>query len=344
MVPGDLTTRTGGYIYDRRIAGALRSLGWSIEIRELDASFPRPTPAALAHAMRVLGDIPPGTRVIVDSLALGAMPDVIVAQAARLRLAALMHLPLAADVSAGPENAAHVETDEGRALAAVRAVVVTGTATRTLLSRYQLPAHRIIVVEPGTDRVPLARGPGGGPVQVLSVAAVHRGKGHERLLTALSTVPHPQWRLVCAGSVTRDPDTVERVMTMMTRLGLQDQVSFLGDLSASDLNGHYDRAELFVSPSRQETYGMAVADALARGLPVVATATGAIPDLVGSEAGLVVPVDDTAALSDALSRVIGDADVRTRLAAGARRVRDRLPTWDDAAVRMDAALTSLGTS
>ena len=344
MVPGDITTRTGGYIYDARIAAGLRSLGWTIDVRTLDGSFPRPSPAALAHATGVLSEMPAGTRVIVDSLALGAMPDAIAAHAPRLRIAALMHLPLAADVSAEPDMRADVEAGEGRALAAVALVIVTGTATEALLSRYGLPPGRIVVVEPGTDPAPLAHGSGAGPVALICVAAVHRGKGHEMLLQALSLMSNRDWRLVCAGDLTRDADTVRRVMTMRTRLGLQDQVSFLGDLSAADLNEHYDRAELLVSPSRQETYGMAVADALARGIPVVATATGAIPRLVGSEAGLVVPVDDAGSLAGALSRVIGDADLRRLLAAGARRVRARLPTWNDAAARMDAALTSLGTS
>lgn len=344
MVPGDITTRTGGYIYDARVADGLRSLGWTIDVRTLDGSFPRPSPAALAHAMGVLAGITAGARVIVDSLALGAMPDVIAAHASRLRIAALMHLPLAADVSADPDTRADVAAAEGRALSAVSLVIVTGTATEALLSRYRLPAGRVVVVEPGTDPAPLARGSGAGPVALLCVAAVHRGKGHEALLQALSEVANRGWRLVCAGDLTRDPDMVGRVMTMRTRLGLQDRVSFLGDLSASDLNEHYDRAALIVSPSRQETYGMAVADALARGIPVVATATGAIPKLVGSEAGLVVPVDDTASLAGALSRAIGDAELRRLLAAGARRVRARLPTWDDAAARMAAALTSLGTS
>ena len=92
-----------------------------------------------------------------------------------------------------------------------------------------------------------------------------------------------------------------------------------------------------------ETYGIAVADALARGLPVVSTATGAIPELVGDQAGLVVPAGDTAALTSALSQVLGDPHLRARLAEGARRVRDRLPAWDNAVDRMAAALDSLAT-
>jgi glycosyltransferase involved in cell wall biosynthesis len=124
-------------------------------------------------------------------------------------------------------------------------------------------------------------------------------------------------------------------------MGLDDRVSFAGDLEGAALAAAYDSADLFVLATRQETYGMAVAEALARGLPVVGTRTGAIPGLVGEDAGLVVPVGDTPALANALSRLIGDADFRARCAAGARRARERLPTWEQASARMADTLASL---
>ena len=86
---------------------------------------------------------------------------------------------------------------------------------------------------------------------------------------------------------------------------------------------------------------MAGAEALAHGLPVVATRTSAIVDLVGDEAGILVPMDDDASLRDALTRIIGDPGLRDRLAEGARRARTRLPTWDDAGGAMSAALDRL---
>jgi glycosyltransferase involved in cell wall biosynthesis len=69
--------------------------------------------------------------------------------------------------------------------------------------------------------------------------------------------------------------------------------------------------------------------------------TGAIPELLGDGAGLLVPVGDTPALVEALSRVLTDGGLRARLAEGARRMRDRLPTWDDTSDRISAALHSL---
>jgi glycosyltransferase involved in cell wall biosynthesis len=73
---------------------------------------------------------------------------------------------------------------------------------------------------------------------------------------------------------------------------------------------------------------MVVAEALAHGLPVISTATGGIPDLVGDDAGLLVPPGNADRLAAAIARVLADPLVRARFARGARRVRDRLAGWE----------------
>jgi glycosyltransferase involved in cell wall biosynthesis len=343
VVPGPLATRTGGYIYDRRIAEGLRKLGWTVDVCELDGSFPTPAPASLEYAARALGELREGSTVVVDGLAFGAMPDVVTDQAPRLRFVALVHLPLAADVRLDTHTARRVEAEERRALYAAALVIVTGKATLPLLARYELPADQVVVVEPGTDPAPLAHGSGRSAPNLLTVAHLHPGKGHEILLEALSSVAEDDWRLTCAGSLTRHPPTAQRVRALAQRLGLADRVSLVGDLDDCSLAACYDTADVFVLPTLQETYGMAVAEALARGLPVVSTRTGAIPDLVGDDAGLLVPAGDVPALAAALSRVIGEPDLRGRLAAGARRVRGRLPDWQHAATSFAATLESIDT-
>ena len=109
VVPGRLDTRTGGSLYDRRMTQGLRQRGWSVGVRELDESFPYPTPAALEHAARVLAEVRSGMLVLVDGLALGAMPAVIEHEASRLRIVALVHLPLAAEVGIDRETAARLD-------------------------------------------------------------------------------------------------------------------------------------------------------------------------------------------------------------------------------------------
>ena len=343
VVPGRLDNPTGGYQYDRRMSEGLCQHGWSVEVQELDESFPYPSSKALEHAASVLANLPDGTRLLIDGLALGAMPDVIEREAGRLRIAALVHLPLAADVSIDRATAARLEAAERRALAAAALVIVTGTATLPMLAKYELPRNRIVVVQPGTMRAALARGSGGRPLQLLSVATLNPGKGHEILIEALSLVPQRGWHLTCAGSVTRNPATADRVRAAIRKLNLEDRITLLGELDPATLDGYYDRADVFVLATLQETYGMAVAEALARGLPVVSTTTGAIADLVGADAGVLVPSGDARALAAALARVIGDDGLRVRLAEGARRVRDRLPSWEHACAKMAAALEHLNT-
>lgn len=336
IVPGCLDTLTGGYGYDRGIAAGLRDRGWSVDVRELDGSFPDPTSAAREQAARTLAALPDGATVLVDGLALGAMPAEVEREAARLRLVALVHHPLASEV--GVEQAAVLRASERRALAAARLVIVTSEATAEALAGYDVRRDRIAVVEPGTDRAPLARGSSGGFIQLLCVATLTPRKGHEVLLRALAQVPDGHWRLTCVGSVRRHPPTVERLRALMLAEGLANRVSLVGEVDASALAGHYDSADLFVLPTLYEGYGMAVAEALARGLPVVGTAAGAIPELIGGGAGIVVPPGDAEKLAAALSEVLTDASTRARLARGARRVRECLPSWPEAARKMAEAL------
>ena len=361
VVPGDLETRTGGYGYDRRIIGGLRNRGWSVHVLGLGEGFPLPAPAVRADAAKAFARIPDDSLVLVDGLALGALPEAADRERDRLKIVALVHHPLADETGIAPALAAALESSERRALAAAHAVVVTSRATAVRIADFSVAADRIFIVEPGTDPAPIARGsraasvdeprapsPKPQDVSLLCVATLTPRKGYEILIDALAAIPYRHWRLTCAGSLDRDPSTVARVRTRLRDRGLEDRVRLAGDLDAEALAAEYDRADLFVLPTLYEGYGMAVAEALARGLPVVSTATGSIEDLVlgtggvrlkpDLAAGIVVPPGDLAAFTDALSRAIGDPVLRASLAANARGVRDRLTTWKAAAAAMEEAL------
>jgi glycosyltransferase involved in cell wall biosynthesis len=221
-------------------------------------------------------------------------------------------------------------------------VVVTSRATgRRVCDLYGLAPARLSVVEPGTDPAPLAGGSGGAGVQLLSVANLIARKGYDLLFRALARLPRTLercWRLTCAGSLEHDRATAEQLQAQIVASGLHDRVLLAGELEGPRLAEAYHTADLFVLATRYEGYGMAVAEAIARGLPVVSTRTGAIPDLVGDSAGLLVEPGDEQALTEALDRVIRGDDLRRRLAEGARAVRSRLPTWEQAAERMAAVL------
>jgi glycosyltransferase involved in cell wall biosynthesis len=333
-VAGTLDTRTGGSIYNRRMAEALRSLNWTVSVIELEGAFPEPRPSDRAAAAKAFAALPSGSTVLVDGLAFSALPELAEAERSRLNLVGLVHLPVAAAFGLDDQRAARLAASERRALAAATGVIITGPGARAALARYTLPGDRVWLVEPGTDQAPLARESTDGWLRLLTVATVHAGKGHDLLLEALAPLSTLDWELTCAGSLTRDPGTVERVRMLAATLGLLDRVHFVGDLPSERLDACYAHCDMFVLATRQETYGMAVAEALARGLPVVSTDTGAIGELVGTSAGLVVPPGDGEAFAAALAAVMRDRDLRCRLANGARARRDQLPTWPAAAARL----------
>ncbi len=347
VVPGTLRSLTGGYLYNQRIIDGLRELGWPVEVLTLDSSFPRPTRDALASADRLLAGVPDAAILVVDSLALGAMPDLVEREADRQSVVGLMHLPLTAALGLDPKEEAAFGASEGKALHATSRVVVTGRAAVPLLARYGLPEDLIAVVTPGVDPVDVARGTAraeggdGAPVHLLTVGTLNREKGHEYLMRALGSVTSKNWRLTCVGSLQRDRATVTRVRALVRQHDLDLRVTFTGELEGQALADAFNRADVYVSASLRETYGMAVAEALARGLPVVGTATGATRELVGADAGVIVPPGDEWALSDALEHIIGNADLRADLADGALDVRDRLAPWTETVAAFAAVLDAL---
>ncbi len=341
VVPGALETRTGGYGYDRRIIAGLRERGWAVDVREIPGAFPHPSSEDRERMRAGLRGLPDRSTVVVDGLAFGAAPGEVAAEAGRLRFVALVHHPLAEETGLAPPVAAALAAGERRALAAARLVVVTSGATARRLDAYGVTPSRVAIVEPGTDPAPLAHGSGDRLVHLLSVGALVPRKGHLVLIAALAGIAEHNWRLVCVGSVDRAPATVEAVRASIRASGLDDRVVLTGEGDAARMACAYDAADVFVLPTFHEGYGMAVAEAIACGLPVISTPTGAIPDLVGSDAGILVPAGNVAALAAALARVLGDAGLRSQMTAGARRRRTGLPTWNRAAAAFSAALESV---
>ena len=336
--PGELATRTGGYLYDRRLALELEARGWIVERLSLPASFPFPSPADLAVTRERLRALPPGSMILVDGLALGAMPALAAEAASRLDLVALVHHPLCLETGLAEAQAAALEQSERAALAAVRGAIVTSRSTAALLvSLLGVPGSQVTVAAPGTDLAPLASGSADGVCRMLCIGTVTPRKGQELLVQALAEVPGA-WELVIGGSLERDTVTAGRLRAAVTAAGMGDRVRLPGELGEADLAAAYAAADLFVSASLYEGYGMALAEALARGLPIVAATGGAVADTVPASAGLLVPPGDVPALAAALRRCIDEPDLRDRLRRGAIQARAGLPTWADTAARVEDAL------
>jgi glycosyltransferase involved in cell wall biosynthesis len=341
LIPGDWNTPTGGYTYDRRLVLALREAGWSVDVHCLDGAWPHPDTAALAAVGQVLAALPDGSLVVVDGLAFGGMSALAEEHCLRLRWVALVHHPLHLETGLADTVRHDLLDSETRALRHARQVVVTSPSTARDVTAMGVPPARIAVVEPGTDPVAprLGRAQASGSLQLLCVATLTGRKGHAMLLQALSGLTHLDWTLHNVGSATRDPDTAAHLRELAAPLG--DRVVWHGEMDAQALQAHYAAADVFVLASLHEGFGMVITEALAHGLPVVASDAGALAQTLPADAGLQVPAGQVAPLQTALARVLTDAALRERLGAGARAAAGRLATWPQQAARFAAVLEGM---
>lgn len=297
---------SGGNVYDRRLSQELVRLGWVVHEHLIST----------AGLSRALADIPDGCVVLVDGL---IADDSLVAETSRLRIVVLLHMPVGDDRELAILNAA-------------AAVVTTSEWARD-----RVPAVRASVATPGSDLAPLAPGSSSG-VELLCVAAVVRAKGQDVLLDALARITHLDWRCTFVGALDLDPGFVDELHDQLT-----ERVSFTGALTGSPLKAVFATADLVVFASRRESYGMAVTEALARGIPVVTTDVGGLPEAVGaapdgSRPGLLFPSDDAGALADRLERWLTDEELRVRLRQAAAGRRTTVGTWTQTAARVAEVL------
>ncbi|MDR0344850.1 MAG: glycosyltransferase family 4 protein [Nocardiopsaceae bacterium] len=333
---------SGGNIYDRRVCAGLAEAGWDVLVTTVGGAWPVPGSGACADLARIVSVIPDGESVLIDGLIASPAAGQLQPHTGRIRMTVLLHMPLATALDT--HHDASAECSERVVLRAASGVVVTSEWTRQqVLTRYAIPAHRVHVARPGADRVAAPARPVRG--HLLCVGALGRHKGQDLLIEALAGLADLDWHCVLAGPLDRDRDFVEQLQTRITRLGYDHRVRLAGVLTGAALSHAYITADLLVAPSRSETYGMSVTEALAHGLPVVAAAVGGLPEALGSTAdgtrpGQLVPSGDPAALAAALGDWLGDERLRERLRAAARRRRPTLRGWEQTTQAVAKALTA----
>jgi len=338
-IPGDLESPTGGYGYDRRMIAELSQLGWQVDVIGLGDGFPRPNDAQKAQASDLLNEIPVGVPILIDGLAFGVLPEAAASLRISHRVIALVHHPLALETGVPQAEAASLKASERAALRDSSHVVVTSATTqRILIDEYNVAGDKISIVYPGTDRVaPEPREPY-DVLQLIAVGSIVPRKGYDILIAALAQLKGLTWHLSIVGDQSLSPGATAALHTDIDRNGLAERVSMLGRVSEARLVELYSSSDIFVLASHFEGYGMAYAEAIVHGLPVIGTTGGAIPELVTNGAGLLVPPGDVAALTAALRATIGDVDQRRRMADAARSAALRLPTWQESAKSLSAAI------
>ncbi|CAH1672981.1 Glycosyltransferase involved in cell wall biosynthesis [Hyphomicrobiales bacterium] len=331
-IPGDIDAPTGGYGYDRRLLQEWRETGVTARHLALPGSFPFPTAEDLEKTECLLAETTPDDMLLIDGLAFGAFPEALATRFSQ-RLVALVHHPLALETGLAPDRAATLRASERAALRHSRAVAVTSPATaRILAAEFDVPENRISVAVPGVDPSPRANGSTGDePLQLLAVGSLIPRKGYDILIAALARIAALNWRLTIVGSSEYAPETAAAIGAAIRSAGLSERIALVGAVRPEKLGALYDKADLFVMPSLYEGYGMVLTEALARGLPIVCTLSGAGAEALPDTAALKIPPGDAAALAKALARLIDAPAERRQHADAAWAAAGALPRWQDTA-------------
>jgi glycosyltransferase involved in cell wall biosynthesis len=335
VIPGDITLPTGGYAYDRRVLALLADHGVTCAHVALPGSYPAPTTDDLAETERILAALPDDTVLLIDGLAFGAMPGDVVGRI-KQKIVALVHHPLCLESGLAPMRARYLKQTETMALLFAEAVVVTSKPTARILSAdFDVPDAKIEVAEPGTARAPRATGTG-TPVQLLSVGSIVPRKGYDVLARALCqlAIRDLDWHLTIVGAV-RDPGAHESLLACLQSqfdgTDIRARVTLVGAVDDATLAKLYDAADIFVMPSHYEGYGMALTEALVRGLPIITTSGVAAADDVPRDARRIVSPGDSGPLCVELDSLVRKPEVRRRMSDAAWAAGQELPTWDDTA-------------
>ncbi len=344
-IPGDLELATGGYAYARRMLQHLPEHGVTAHHIALPDTFPAPTESDLEITRHLLAQIAPSTPILFDGLAFGALPPDLVTEIAS-PIIALVHHPLALETGLEPHRKRHLQALERVALQHAAAVIATSPLTaRTLVSDYGVDEDQLAIAEPGT--VPALRATGtGDPLTMLAVGAIIPRKAYSILIDALAHLIETHdvamdWHLIIVGATDRDAQEANLVRERILASGLRRNITIAGEISARELSRLYARADLFVLPSLYEGYGMVLAEAMARGLPIISTTGGAAAETVPNAAAIKVSPADAVALGDAIATAMMDDERRAEMASASWTAGRRLPDWPDSAATIAAVIKSV---
>ncbi|MBE3640414.1 glycosyltransferase family 4 protein [Mangrovicoccus algicola] len=336
-IPGDHRQKTGGFIYERRLLEELQAQGRAVRHLRLPPFRPDPPAAERRRICGILAGLPPGMPLILDGLSFAAMAPGDLAALGR-PVIAMLHHPAGTEQGLPAPLAARLLAQERANLALAAHVVVTSPHSRDTYIGMGADPARLTVALPGHD------GPRGAPREeagprILSVGLLARRKGHDVLIRALARIADLDWTARIVGK-THDPAVKAELAALIAAHDLQARVTLAGELSDAALARDYRRARIFALATRHEGYGMALAEALCHGLPVVSCDAGAVPGTLAG-AGLLAAPEDAAGIAGHLRRLLEDVPLRSALSRRAEAEARALPRWRDTAAVMGGVLDRL---
>ena len=337
LVPAPLVAISGGYGYDRQIIAGMRDAGHTIDVTELAGHHPQPDATAIAAAAAAWHALSAGSVPIIDGLGLPSFIDLADAFAER-HAVGLIHHPVSLEPHWGEADRAQLHATEQHLMAACARIIVTSTPTAEALTQhFDIDPHRIRVVVPGTAPAPRSPGSGGTGCNILALGSLIPRKGHDTLLRAMARLFDLDWHLTIAGDAA-DPVHAAHLHALAEDLGIAQRVRFAGVLLGPALAAEWQRTDIFALATQYEGYGMAIAEALRRGIPVAITDGGAAGQLVTAQTGALCQVGDVVTLSKSLRRMIFDTSLRAEMAEAAWTFGQGLPDWPQQVAAFAAAL------
>ncbi|WP_435180141.1 glycosyltransferase family 4 protein [Halorussus sp. AFM4] len=330
-VYGDLGTTSGGFLYDRRLAAALRDAGHRVSVVSLPR---RDYPRALADSLdpRIRRRLRGFDLLVEDEL---CHPSLVGHNAAvDAPVVAVVHHLRSSERWPAWQRPVY-RAVERRYLRSVDAAIYASESTRGDAERLAGPRPSTVArpagdrFDPGIDADAIAARAEREPLTICFVGNVVPRKGLDVLLDGLARVPG-DWRLSVIGSESADPGYARETRQQARNLGIADSVRFEGRLPDDALADRLAESHLLAVPSRFEGYGVVYLEGMGFGLPALAPTAGGAPELVThGEDGFLVAPDDAAAVTEAVETVLSDRDRLREMSLAARRRFERHPGWDE---------------
>lgn len=327
LIPGDIDTLASCYIYDKRLIEGLKQRGHQVEVHRLNDDFPFPSDESIQHCSQTVKNIAKSETVIVDSLALGVIPSILKELSLTNPVIGLIHLPLSADPNYSAYQRTLITSQEIEAFRLVKNFIVSSEFTRETLINFGIEEHKINLVIPGIDDFPQKKNYPDQPTKLLSIANMCRSKDHSLLVRALTALKDKDWVLHCYGNLDWDRDYLADFQSLIRKNNLQKKILIHSTISGQELSDAYLDADLFVHPSDFEIYGMALVEALAHGLPVIASTGGGILKTIPPKMGQFFKPSDVYGLQSILEELFENPEIYKRLYTHALTYKQTAQTW-----------------
>lgn len=340
----DYARHTGGWVYDSRLVEALRAQGADVAEIAVPVGFPTMSDDGRTALARAFADLPDEAFFLADHLHVADIAPML--RGVGFRVVSIFHHSRV--IEAGVLAAADERARELAGFAVADVVVVSSPETaRYIVAQYGVEEGRIIVAIPGNDPFARATPDVDHPLQILSVGALVPRKRQDYLVEVASRLQPAGWCWTLVGDPDRDAAWTAQIASLIRSVGLADRMQLAGTISPAELELLWAQASIYVAASHYEGYGMAIAEALRHGVPVVTTPSGAVADWAARGA-VFAPEDDTGAFAAIVGGLIADPARRLRLADEAWAFGVTLPTWQqtfaDIPSRIVQALMPVRTS